>query len=314
MRFVCCLLAASSLGFAQSPPAKPAADPAKIAGLLETGHCQESLPAAKRAFASSSTELKRRIGVAAVRCAMSLNRTSDAADFIQSLNRTFPRDPDILYLTVHTYSDLSIRASQELLYTAPGSYQVRQLNAEAMEMQGKWDEAAGEYNAVLAMNPNQPGIHYRLGRLILSKPQTPTTAQDAKKEFEEELKVDPTNAGAEYVLGELAREAGDLDSAIPHFSKATKLDATFADAYIGLGRSLLTAGKGQEAVAPLETARKLQPDNPGVHYNLAIAYRRVGREADSEREAAIHKEMSDKAREAKENVQKNVAGGQQVGR
>lgn len=306
-----CLSALAVTASAQTPPKPaPAMDPNKIAGLLETGHCPEALPQAMKAFArAADPDLKRRIGSAGVRCAMSLNRTGDAADFIQALNRAFPRDPDVLYLSVHTYSDLSIRASQELLFTAPSSYQVRQLNAETWEMQGKWDEAAAEYKAISADNPKLPGIHYRIGRLILSKPQTPTTVQDARKEFEEELKINPSNAGAEYVLGELAREDGDMPVAIDHFTKATKLEAGFADAYIGLGRALIGAERGADAVAPLEQALKLQPDNPAVHYNLAIAYKRAGREKDSQREATLHKQMSERAREAKENVQKGVMGG-----
>lgn len=49
---------------------------------------------------------------------------------------------DVLYLAAHAYSDLSMRASQQLLFKAPGWYQVHQLNAESLEVQGKWD--AGE--------------------------------------------------------------------------------------------------------------------------------------------------------------------------
>ncbi|MEO8659906.1 MAG: tetratricopeptide repeat protein [Bryobacteraceae bacterium] len=308
---VLCLAAFVATVSAQTlPKPAPAVDPNKIAGLLETGRCPEALPQAMKAYTrAADVDLKWRIGSAGVRCAMALNKTSDAADFIQALNRSFPKDPDVLYLTVHTYSDLSIRASQELLFTSPASHQVRQLNAEAWEMQGKWDEAAEEYKAISAENPKLPGLHYRLGRLILSKPQTATTVQDAKKEFEEELKLDPANAGAEYVLGELAREDGEMPVAIGHFAKAARLEPGFADAHIGLGRALIGAERGAEAVAPLEQALKLQPANPAVHYNLAIAYKRAGREEDSLREAKLHQEMSARAREAKENVQKGVMGG-----
>ena len=85
--------------------------------------------------------------------------------------------------------------------------QVHELNGEALEMQGQWDQALDEYRRVLGMNPNLPGIHYRLGRLLLSKPRSSTTLSEAQHEFEEELKIDPANAGAEYILGELARQA-----------------------------------------------------------------------------------------------------------
>ncbi len=294
---------ASRMGGAVEP------DPDKAVGLLETGHCAEVLSKTKRVYgATTDTALKRRLGVGAVRCAMTLDQTSTAAEFIEMLNRDFPRDPEILYVTVHTYSDLSLRASQTLLFTHPDAYQIHELNAEALETQGKWDEAAEEYRMVLKQDPGLPGIHYRLGRAILSKPETPTTREEAKKEFLDELKLNPGNAGAEFVLAELARQAENYPEAITRFTRATQLDVTFADAFIGLGRSLLAAEKAAEAVPPLEKAAKLQPDNPTTHFLLANAYRRVGRSADAEREVQAHKATSEKARQTTDDLKKAVSG------
>jgi tetratricopeptide (TPR) repeat protein len=241
-----------------------------------------------------------------VRCAMSSGQPEEAVDFIRRLNRELPNDPEVLYLSAHVYSDLSIRASQELLFKAPGSCQVRLLNAEALETQGRWNDAAAEYRQILAQNPQLPGIHYRLGRLLLSAPKTATTLDEAQREFEEELKIDPRNAGAEYVLGELARKARQWPQAIERFSRAAKLDPAFADTFIGWGKSLVSAGRPAEAAEPLEMAVKLQPDNPVGHFQLATAYRRAGRTEDAEREFAAHRQASEKARQRTEGIQKAV--------
>ena len=88
--------------------------------LAASGHCAEALPSLKKNFAQAADkELKRSTGVAGVRCAMSQNQTSAALAFLQFLTRDFPHDPDVLYLAVHTYSDLSTWAAQELAETAP---------------------------------------------------------------------------------------------------------------------------------------------------------------------------------------------------
>src|SRR5438309_1725880 len=114
-------------------------------------------------------------------------------------------------------------------------------NAEPLELKGKWDAAAKEYKLVLEQNPRLPGIHFLLGRLLLSKPDpAPSAAEEAKREFQQELEIDPSNAGAEYVLGELARQENQLPDAIAHFSRATKLDAGFGDAFLGLGAALIS--------------------------------------------------------------------------
>jgi tetratricopeptide (TPR) repeat protein len=302
---------------ADAPRKAPALDLTSTARrgteLAEGGHCDQALPLLARSVSRvADRDLKKKAGFAALRCAMSVNQMDPALEFIRVLNREFPGDPEVLYLSVHVFSDLSIRASQALLYTAPASYQVHELNAESLETQGNWKDAATEYREVLKKNPTMAGIHYRLGRLTLSAPKTATTAEEAQREFEEELKIDPGNAGAEYVLGELAREDEHWPAAIDHFGKAAKLDAGFADAFVGLGRALLGGGRAADAVQPLEVAAKLQPDNPAAHFHLATAYRRIGHREEADREFAVYQQASEKSRQRKEDIHAGVAGPDQV--
>jgi len=226
---------------------------------------------------------------------MFVNQADTAIDFLRSLNHEFPHDPDVLYLSVHTYSDLSTRASAELADTAGNSYQAQQLNAEALEIQGKWDDAAKVYRAILQQNPSLPGIHYRLGRVLVSKPGFGAAeAEQAKQEFEKELEIDPNNAGAEFVLGEMAKQNQQWEEALHHFSQAAKIDAGFGDAFVGWGGALVSLKKFSEAIAPLETAVKLQSANPAAHYLLAIAYARSGRKEEGDREFEIQRRLTQK--------------------
>jgi len=196
--------------------------------------------------------------------------------------------------------------------SAPSSYQVHELNAEALETQGKWTDAEEEYREVLKKDPQLPGIHYRIARLLLSAPPAATpqanVKADARRELEEELKIDPNNAGAEYVLGELARQEGKDQAAIDHFNRASKLDAGFVDAFIGLGRTLLADDRAADAIQPLETAVKLDPDSPIAHFNLATAYSRAGRKEDAAREFNLLKQASEKLKQTKEQVREGIAG------
>jgi len=294
-------------------PRNPA--PSGVA-LAEAGRCREAVPLLKKELPQiTNPDRKRAAGLAGVRCAMGINRAEDAVDFIRALTRDFPQDAEVLYQAVHVYSDLSLKSSQDLLIRAPGSYQLRLLNAEALETQERWNEAAAEYRAVLTQIPNLPGIHYRLGRLLLSLPEnvvTPTSRDEARHEFEEELKINPRNAGAEYVLGELARQSRDWPQAVDHFAKAAQLDPSFADAQIGLGRSLIADRKFTEAVKPLELAVKLQTENPAAHYHLAIAYSRTGRKDEAERESAVFRQASERARQMKQDVQTGILGPQKA--
>lgn len=90
------------------------------AQLAESGHCREALPLLKQVLARAADPgQKRRLGLDAVRCAINLNDTDSAADFVRALKKQFPRDPEVLYVAVHVFSDLSVRSSQELSAIAP---------------------------------------------------------------------------------------------------------------------------------------------------------------------------------------------------
>lgn len=275
--------------------------------LAEGGRCDQALPLLKKAIRQpNSEELKKRIGLDGLRCAMVHSVPYDALDFLSALIRQFPRDPEVLYAATHAFSDLSLRTSQDLMHEAPFSYQVHELNAEALELQGKWDEAIVEYRKILDINPILPGIHARIGRALLARQQpSASEVEQAKKNFEQELEIDPRNAAAEYVLGELAKDANDNSGAIRHYQQATKLDTGFAEAYLGLGTVLVSSKRYEEAIAPLEAYEKLAPDSPTGHYQLALAYNGAGRKDDANREAALQRQTA----ESLEQVKRRVAEG-----
>ena len=268
----------------------------KAVALAEQGHCKEALPALRRIVSSPGPlEGRRTAGITGLRCTTALDNIDATLDFARLLSHDFSSDPEILFMLVHTYSDLSARVAQELAQKAPHSVPAQKLNAEALEMQGKWDEAQTQYEDMLAKNPDEPGIHYLLGRLLLSKPQGDEAAiQKAKQEFEKELQIDPKNAGAEFILGEMAKQASQCEEAIPHFTRATQLDPTFGDAYMSLGFCLVTLKQWEPAIPPLQMAARLEPGNPSAHYNLALAYSRAGKRDEAEKEFAIHRKMTSK--------------------
>ena len=306
------IMATQAVCYGQAPPkAKPspeapsASSPAqgveRDIDLAAKGRCQEALPVLKAVISRSSAkqaidkQLEYRAAMAAAKCAMSLNQAQTAVNALFILKRDFPHDPEVLYITTHYFSELAMQASQELAREAPNSSQAQELQAESFESQGRWAEAAAEYQKILDQNPSVPDIHFRLGRVALSKGESEANTAEARKEFEQELKIDPSNAAAEFSLGEITRRAGQWDDAIAHFSTAAKIDSGFAEAYLALGMSLAAAQKFADAVAPLEKYVKIVPEDPAGHYQLAIAYDRTGRKESAAREMQLQREAAAKA-------------------
>jgi predicted Zn-dependent protease len=304
------LSAAFSIGFGLASPDQSAAE--RGTELAEQGNCTAAMPLIHQALEHDDQiqdrDLKRRMGAAGVRCAMMLDHRGAATTILAWLEEQFPHDAEILFMATHVYSDLAARSSKELMDAAPDSPLVVEINAENFEKQGDWRKAIAEYRVLLGRDPQMPGIHSRIGQIILTLPATATSNDEARKEFEQELKLHPQNASAEYFLGELARKANRLPQAIEHYTNAIKYNAGLPEPYFGLGRCLLDSDRAADAVGPLETAARLSPANPTIHFTLAHAYQEVGRKEDAAREFALQKSTAEKIQHDTETVKRNVSG------
>jgi len=89
--------------------------------------------------------------------------------------------------------------------------------------------------------------------------------------FEYALKVTENNATAENNYGALLFEAGRLDEAVLHLSKAVRISQSFFEARYNLGQSLLKQGKPSEAIACFNELIKHKQDSAQVYYHLAMA-------------------------------------------
>lgn len=256
--------------------------------LVEAGQCSQALPLIEHSLPRVKQKLLRyQAEMAAVRCGMAVGDEQIAADNLFRMERENPHDPEILYWEAHLFSEMASNAARTLETTDPSSYQAQELLAENLASQGKQDQAAAIYQNILKKHPHMAGIHYDLGQILLDKAGASGSTAAAQQQFEAELAVNPNNASAEFILGELARRKSDFAVAAKYFSRAAQLDPGFSEAYLALGMSLAGEGKFADAKAPLEHYVKLQPNDPAGHYQLAIADARTGDQAGARRQMAL---------------------------
>jgi cytochrome c-type biogenesis protein CcmH/NrfG len=93
--------------------------------------------------------------------------------------------------------------------------------------------------------------------------------------LQEELKINPTFTPALYYLGEIALEQNDPQRAADFFRRAISHNPSCVDAYIGLGKAEMRAGRPKDAVVAFEQANRLDDRQPDIHYLLATAYREL---------------------------------------
>jgi tetratricopeptide (TPR) repeat protein len=161
----------------------------------------------------------------------------------------------------------------------------------------KWLEKAVE------LEPKNKDAWYYLGRAYYSR----SLLGDSRRAFLTVLDLDPRDARAENNLGLVLQSEAKPDEAMAAYGKAMAWQAGGAhqseQPYLNLGNLLLELDRAGEAIAPLEKAVELAPDNGSCHLKLGTAYLRVNRLLEAQRElekakrlepenAAIHYQLA----------------------
>jgi tetratricopeptide (TPR) repeat protein len=281
-------------------PGLPKVDALLGMSLSELGHYEEALPAVSKAFSQSADSVLRRMaGLHLQRIYTGLGRDADAVDVALRLSRLHPDDPEVLYHSGRLFANYAYLQTMRLASVAPDSVWLHQAAGEANESQGLHDAALREYRQVLAAAPRRPGIHFRIGRVLLERSGKDAAAGDlleARRAFEEELAVDPTNANAAYELAEMHRKAGELGPARKLFEQALAHYPAFDQALVGLARTLIAIGRPADALPHLKAALKENPENEVACYQLAQAYRALGNTAEQEKALAEFNRVRNLAR------------------
>jgi len=127
-------------------------------------------------------------------------------------------------------------------------------------------QAEAECNKALQLDPDLPSAYVTLGTLHLSRQQ-----ELAAQEFQHALRLDPHDADGESGLAKVYERASRLPDAEAAFEKAIALQPENWLRYEDLGNFFDGHGRHAEAIAQLQHALQLTPDNSEVMINLASA-------------------------------------------
>src|SRR5205085_11911819 len=126
---------------------------------------------------------------------------------------------------------------------APASFRVNQLSGEIFEIQGRHHDAAAEYRKAIQKNPAALNLHFRLGRALLLESHEPANLREARKEFEAELALNPSDAVAEYQVGQILLAEQNPTAAAQRFERAATLNPDFAEALVAVAKTKSDAKK-----------------------------------------------------------------------
>jgi protein O-GlcNAc transferase len=157
--------------------------------------------------------------------------------------------------------------------------------ADALIAEGNREEDAGHvqqadalYRQAVAKAPRHARAHLNLGIVLAAQGDD----EGATRAYEAVLAIDPLHPFGNYNFARLAYLHGDYAKAETLARDALRAKPEFAQAQVVLANALEALGKPLPAVEALQAAVRLQPDDAGAWFNLALLLLVINRHDESE--------------------------------
>ena len=160
------------------------------------------------------------------------------------------------------------------MYSVPPDSAASYLFTARMMLRQQFEPQAEESaRKAVALDGKLPGAHFLLGELDMAKGDI----AGAIREFESELKVNPTGASTYYKLADAYSRGQKFDDAERLLQRSIWLDSTSTGPYHPDGKGLTKKGEPELAARALQHALSMDPNNSMTHFLLGQAYRDLGK-------------------------------------
>ena len=145
-------------------------------------------------------------------------------------------------------------------------------HAQKSQVNGLLSEAVKAYKAALQLNPDSDRAQHGLGNVLRQMGDL----QAAIPFIQQAIIMQPEVAEYHNTLGMLFQQKGELEKAVTFHSRAINLDPKYAAAYCNLGVVLKNLDRVTDAIAAYQQALQINPDLAEVHNNLGNLLRAMG--------------------------------------
>jgi tetratricopeptide (TPR) repeat protein len=235
--------------------------------------------------ASEAEPLARRAVEAALAGGGAKGRAREASDALVLL---------AVVLAVRGDSAGALEASGRAAALAPGSFDAWLTYGRALYGAGDDAGAAAAFRTAAASRPGDPRPLFFLASTL----ERAGDDAGALAAYRELSAAQPRAAEGHLGLGALLVKRGgaEAEEGIKALARAVEIDPELYEARVTLGRALVARGRAAEAVEHLRRAAALAPGNPEPHYQLSLAYRRLGRKEEAAASAAVVKRIHESRR------------------
>jgi tetratricopeptide (TPR) repeat protein len=220
------------------------------------------------------------------------SRPLDALDALVRAHDVAPENTDVILLMAQVsmgqgYFQDAIPLLEKGLQIAPQRVDLRSALGESYFKSDQIEKAIDAFNQVIAAQPSPRayaflGLSYTyLGRF-----------DEAKKAFQNGLKLDPRNSFCLFNLGYIAEQQGDFTRAEAIFQKVLQLDPNFSNAQLELANLRIEAGRLPEAEQLLRKYIQVSHYPATGYYKLATVERKLHETAAADRDLATFQSLS----------------------
>ena len=153
----------------------------------------------------------------------------------------------------------------------------------------QYDAAFPQFQWLIKENPSAPFLHYAYGTALLAVSEF----DEAAAQMQAEISISPASELPYVRLASIALRQHNFSGAITWSRRALLLAVNSAEAHYLLGRASLESGDDVTALRELETASRLSPASPEIHFNLAKAYARAKMPEKAEEERATFSQLNE---------------------
>jgi tetratricopeptide (TPR) repeat protein len=188
----------------------------------------------------------------------------------------------------------ALKSARRAVALAPGHFDAQFILGRASYGVGDSAAAVGAFRAALKLKPDDRRSLFFLATALENSGNTDA----ALAAYRDLVRQQPQAAEGHLGLGVLLTKRGgsDAEKGIEELRTAVRIDPNQYEAQVTLGRALLAQRLTAESVEHLKRAAELAPNNPEPHYQLALAYRRLGLNEKAVAETAIVKRIHETRR------------------
>lgn len=138
----------------------------------------------------------------------------------------------------------------------------------------QYDQAVDAYRQAIKLDPNLAAAYHGLGRVYVNMGR----ATDALVAMRTAIRLEPDNAIARLNLGITLENLRRFDEALTELNEAKRLNPQNATIHNEIGNLLNNfLGRTADALLAYQEARRLDPDEPAIQYNVGLSLMVLGK-------------------------------------